>query len=331
MSKRKAQSNEGPNSEYCEFLLELAEYEKNVNRNIHKYNAYRTAASSLSQHPEKIKSGKEASKLKGVGQKIADKLDEFIKTGKLEKLEKIRADDTTVAINLLARVSGIGPAAAQKLVKEGITSIEDLRKNVDKLNHHQKLGLKYFEDFEKKIPREEMQALEKRIVELCHHIDKKYIITICGSYRRGASESGDIDILITHPDFSSNEGKKPELLKEVVAKLEKSGLVTDQLSLGTTKFMGVCQLSEGYPYRRIDIRLCPHDQYFCSTLYFTGSNLFNQQMRGHAVEQGFTLNEYCIRPIGLRGNPGESLPVTSEKDVFEYINYPYKEPHERNV
>lgn len=48
-------------------------------------------------------------------------------------------------------------------------------------------------------------------------------------------------------------------------------------------------------------RLCPHDQYYCSTLYFTGSNLFNQQMRGHAVEKGFTLNEYCIRPIGSRG------------------------------
>jgi len=54
-------------------------------------------------------------------------------------------------------------------------------------------------------------------------------------------------------------------------------------------------------------------------------------MRAHAVEQGFTLNEYCIRPIGSRGTPGEALPVTSEKDVFEYINYPFKEPHERNV
>ena len=170
MSQRKAQSNEGPNGEYCAFLLELAEYEKNVSRNIHKYNAYRTAASSLAQHPVKITSGKEASKLKGVGQKIADKLDEHIKTGRLEKLEKIRADDTNMAINLLARVSGIGPAAAQKLIKEGITTIEDLRKNVDKLNHHQKLGLKYFEDFEKKIPREEMQALEKKVIDVCYQI-----------------------------------------------------------------------------------------------------------------------------------------------------------------
>lgn len=45
------------------FKLELAEYEKNVSRNIHKYNAYRTAASSLAQHPVKVTCGKEASKL----------------------------------------------------------------------------------------------------------------------------------------------------------------------------------------------------------------------------------------------------------------------------
>lgn len=48
-------------------------------------------------------------------------------------------------------------------------------------------------------------------------------------------------------------------------------------------------------------RIFPYDQYYCATLYFTGSNLFNQQMRAHAVEHGFTLNEYCIRPIGSRG------------------------------
>jgi hypothetical protein len=34
------------------------------------------------------------------------------------------------------------PAAAQKLVKEGIMTIDDLKKNEDKLNHHQKIGLK---------------------------------------------------------------------------------------------------------------------------------------------------------------------------------------------
>ncbi|PRD29769.1 UNVERIFIED_CONTAM: Polb [Trichonephila clavipes] len=371
-SKRKATASEGPNSAFCEFLLELADYEKNVSRNIHKYKAYSTAASSLAHHPVKIKSGKEALALKGVGKKIADKIDEFIDTGKLEKLEKvcfkgiylfyryvlkvfiifmsilvsaqtfneffylfstsqIRKDDTSQAINLLTKVVGIGPAAAQKFVKEGIMTIEDLKKNINKLNHQQKIGLKYFEDFEKKIPRAEMQELEKKFLNICHTVDEKYVVTICGSYRRGAAESGDIDILLTHPRYSSLDSKQPDLMKRVVTRLEKEGLITDTIMLGESKFMGVCRLEEGYTFRRIDIRVFPNDQYYCATLYFTGSGLFNQQMRAHAVEQGFTINEYSIRPIGSRGTPGEPLEVTSERDIFEYINYPYKEPHERNV
>lgn len=61
-----------------------------MNRNIYKYNAYRKAAASLAAHATRIKSGKEASKLEGVGQKIAQKIDEFLETGKLAKLEKVQ-------------------------------------------------------------------------------------------------------------------------------------------------------------------------------------------------------------------------------------------------
>ncbi|ELU13474.1 hypothetical protein CAPTEDRAFT_143306, partial [Capitella teleta] len=87
---------------------ELANYEKNVNRQMHKYNAYRKAAGAIAKHPEKINSGKEAKKLEGVGDKIGKKIDEFIATGKLVKIEKIRANDTNMAINALTRVTGIG-------------------------------------------------------------------------------------------------------------------------------------------------------------------------------------------------------------------------------
>ena len=48
-------------------------------------------------------------------------------------------------------------------------------------------------------------------------------------------------------------------------------------------------------------RLIPHDQFYCAILYFTGSDMFNKTMRGHALEKGFTLNEYCLRPMGSTG------------------------------
>lgn len=333
MSKRKA-PQETLNEGITDFLIELANYERNVNRAIHKYNAYRKAASVIAKYPTKIKSGTEAKKLDGVGAKIAEKIDEFLSTGKLRKLEKIRLDDTSSSINFLTRVTGIGPAAARKLVEEGIKTLDDLRNNEHKLNHHQKIGLKYFEDFEMRIPREEMLKMQDIVLERMKNLDPEYIATACGSFRRGAASSGDLDVLLTHPDFMSDSPKQPHLLHQVVQNLEECNFITDTLVKGDTKFMGVCQLpSEGgkqFPFRRIDIRLIPKDQYFCGVLYFTGSDIFNKNMRTHALEKGFTLNEYTLRPLGVTGMAGEPLPIDSEKDIFDYIQYKYREPKDRS-
>ncbi|CAH1118337.1 unnamed protein product [Phaedon cochleariae] len=334
MSKRKAPSSaDNPNHDLCELFNELADYEKNVTRDIFKHNAYRKAATVLALHPTGIKSGDEAKQLKGIGDKISKKIDEFLATGKLKKLESINSDSKNTAINLLTRVSGIGPAKAYTLVNEGITTLEDLRKHTDKLTHHQNIGLKYFEDFEKKIPREEIEQIEKIIIKAVKELDPKFVVTICGSYRRGKPESGDIDTLITLPSFTSDKvdkKQKNKMLGNIVTALEKCGLITDTLSLGETKFMGACKVDSDHPTRRLDIRFTPHDQYYCSILYFTGSDMFNKAMRAHALENGFTLNEYTLRPIGSTGVPGESVDVSSEKDIFDFIDYPYREPKDRN-
>ncbi|KAK2499178.1 hypothetical protein MC885_018565, partial [Smutsia gigantea] len=332
MSKRKA-PQETLNGGITDMLTELANFEKNVNQAIHKYNAYRKAASVIAKYPHKIKSGAEAKKLPGVGTKIAEKIDEFLATGKLRKLEKIRQDDTSSSINFLTRVSGIGPSAARKFVDEGIKTLEDLRKNEDKLNHHQRIGLKYFEDFEKRIPREEMLQMQDIVLNEVKKVDSEYIATVCGSFRRGAESSGDMDVLLTHPSFTSESSRQPKLLHRIVEQLQKVHFITDTLSKGETKFMGVCQLprtnEKEYPHRRIDIRLIPKDQYYCGVLYFTGSDIFNKNMRAHALEKGFTINEYTIRPLGVTGVAGEPLPVDSEKDIFDYIQWKYREPKDR--
>lgn len=143
MSKRKNPSSDNaPNADFCEFLMELTEYEKNVNRNIHKYNAYKNAASALASLNKRIESGNEAKKLKGIGEKIAKKIDEFLQSGKLQKLENIHQDEEARTISLFTRVSGIGPVKAADLFKIGLRTIEDLKNNKSKLNHHQIIGLK---------------------------------------------------------------------------------------------------------------------------------------------------------------------------------------------
>ena len=53
------------------------------------------------------------------------KINEFISTGKLQKIEKIRNDDSSTSINELTRVAGIGPAKGQKIL-EGNCGVKKL-------------------------------------------------------------------------------------------------------------------------------------------------------------------------------------------------------------
>lgn len=330
MGKKKWSESGKPNEDICQFLRELAEYEKNVSRNVHKSMAYRKAAATLEGLPRRVTSAADAKALPGIGVKISEKIEEFLSTGKVAKISKIRNDASSSAIQELTRVSGIGPAAARTLYEQGITSIEELRKNQGSLTHHQKLGLQHLEDFEKRIPRDEIEQLETRLHAECNALDPNYQAVICGSYRRGAASSGDVDLLVCHKMYQTL-GKRPQgLLSRLVEGLRAAHIVTDTMSLGDTKFAGVYRLNPSLPYRRLDIRLLPRDQFFCGLLYFTGSDLFNQSMRAHAQQQGFTLSEYALRPIGCTGTPGEPVPVASERDIFDWLSLPYWEPHQRN-
>lgn len=321
-------TDQNHNSELCKLLLEIGEHERTVNQNIYKFNAYRKAASSLSTFPSQISSGEEAKQLSGIGPKIASKIDEYVKTGKISLSGAVSVNDESQAITQLTRVEGIGPVFANKLLQEGIKSIDELRKNKSKLNAHQLIGLKYLEEFSKKIPRLEIREIEKRMKKKLKHFDTNLILTICGSYRRGAISSDDIDVLITDLTFT-NEQKSGNRLERIINRLKEKHLITDEISLEETKFMGVCQLNNETPHRRIDIRLIPMDQYYFAVLYFTGSNNFNKEMRRHASNEGYILNEYSLRKIGSTGVPGEPLEVKSEEDIFEYINLPYKKPEQR--
>lgn len=55
---------------------------------------------SFWEYHTSLQSGKEAQSLPGVGAKIAKKIDEFLSTGKLSKLENIHADPKAQAIQL---------------------------------------------------------------------------------------------------------------------------------------------------------------------------------------------------------------------------------------
>ena len=92
--------------------------------------------------------------------KSMQKIDYIIKTGNLSDVDKYKDDPKVKSISELTTIPEIGPAKADKLYSDGIETIEALKiaysKDNKLLNSKQAIGLKYYEDLEKRIPRSEM-------------------------------------------------------------------------------------------------------------------------------------------------------------------------------
>jgi DNA polymerase beta len=318
----------------------MATFEKNQG-DMHRFYAYTKAVNTLKNYRKKIESGAEARQLPGIGPRIAEKIDEILRTSELRQLEALKADERLAAVGLLARVPGIGPARAQRLVDEdGIRTIEELRRRAPGLglNHYQQVGLRYFEELELKLPRREVEELGAVIRDEAHMLDPLYRLDSVGSYRRGLPQSGDIDMLLTHPNYTAarKQAKEGGYLAPLAARLQEVGIVTDVLGLGEAQFTAVCRLplsasgGEAKPHRRLDIKLVPVESYPCALLHYTGSSEFNRQMRVIAQNKRLKLSEYALRPVAPDGAEGEPLPVLSEEDVFRALDIPYRSPSERS-
>ena len=204
------------------------------------------------------------------------------------------------------------------------------------LTHHQLLGVKYYEDISIKIPRAEIRSIQLKLNRFISQLDTRYEVHICGSYRRKKPFSGDIDVLILHPDIKTNdeiEELDNDILGDIVSHLTKKKFLVDHLTeSGKTKYMGMCKLKKIGRGRRIDIRFIPYESKASAILYFTGSGNFNKYMRAEALKKGYTINEYGIyktKKVGKKNVKDKQIPVETEKDIFDLVKIDYLAPENR--
>jgi len=211
----------------------------------------------------------------------------------------------------------------------GLRNLEDL-KTKGSLTYQQKIGLNYYNEFLERIPRAEIDTLWKYIIDICTKIDIDIKGIICGSYRRGRKDCGDIDILLTHKRAKSLDG----FLSQLVEELHKIGFLTDDLVKMRTesKYMGVCKLPgiESALHRRIDIKIIPKNEWGCALLYFTGSGHFNRSIRLWARKCGMSLSEHSLVRRYPGDEKGEPIPIKNEIDIFKVLGLEYKNPEERD-
>jgi DNA polymerase beta len=308
--------------EELETLLLADEYRKKP----FQMKAYQTAIDAIGALPGPVTKVEDVRGLKGVGEKIRQKVEEVLSTGKLRAAEEARAELPLEAYKTLRDIHGIGPAKANQLIAAGIQTIAALREasagNSKLLTAAQKLGLKYYDDALQRIPRAEMTEHENILLP---GLDPRFEGTIVGSYRRGAATSGDIDVLLTLPDEMSKK-EQGDLFLHMIELFKEIDYIVDTLSSGPTKFLGYCKL-KNKPVRRLDLLMIPKSEYACAILYFTGSAEFNVAFRSYALEKGYTLNEHRLE--ATRAGVPAVPPFESEEDIFEFLGLTYVEPQNR--
>jgi DNA polymerase beta len=269
---------------------------------------------------------------------IYKKLEQYSRTGEFPMPDL--SEDAIKYINKidlileLETVHGIGPVSAKKIAMREeepiINSVDDLveyarllpldlkelKKQKIKLNPDTVLSLKYYYDLQQRIPRKEIDRYNELLDQI---IKEKYGNTssikyeIVGSYRRGKSNSGDIDIII------NNKEAYEYLVEQLQSRSISQGLLTN----GVIKTYLISKLIPSDPARRMDVMYSPPNEYPFAILYFTGSKEFNTYQRSIALSKGWSLNEH-----GFTSTLSEedSIMFWSGKRQFSELSNFYQNP-----
>ncbi len=293
---------------------------------------FRSAVNTIKGYPDVIRSGAQAkAAIPGIGKGIADRIDECLSTGTLKELLAF-TDKETALYEELCTVTGIGIVRAKSLVEHyGVKSVADLKEKYTSgaikiepngLTHHIIIGLEYYADIQERFPRAEAEKIIALLGKHIKAVDATLGLHFCGSYRRGRSTCGDLDLILSG-------GKIDDPLLKVINHLHTVDfLVGDLTQKGTTKYMGVCKRTKKSKGRRIDIRYIPSVSLGAALLYFTGSGEFNKLMRLVANQRGFTLNEYGLYRLKDK-EKGDLVPAETEEAIFQCLNILYLRPEER--
>jgi len=308
------------NQEVANLLRQIAKILEIKGDSTFRIRAYEEAATrveNLAEPIEDIWKRGELTNVPGIGESIAAKIEEYLKTGKSSYLEEISKDIPKGLFEMM-EVPGIGPRLAWRLYTEaGIQSIEELERA---LVEHKLQGLRGFgAKMEKKLLDgiQMYRQLSGRIplylaLPIVHNVitylksHAKFVdIAPAGSLRRGRADIGDCDVLVATDD--------PIPVMEAFVKM--SG-VAQVLAKGDTKasvFTGGLQ---------VDLRAVPVESWGAALQYFTGSKAHNIKLRELAIKKGYKLNEYGL----FKMDTDEKVAGHTEEEIYNALGLPWIPP-----
>jgi len=305
-------------------LLEIARILELKGTNAFKVRAYENAARAVASLQEEVAEAVaegRLAKIRGIGKSLQAKISELVETGASSYLEEIKEGVPEGLFEML-EVPGLGPKRVKILWDElGITSLEDLaaaceedriaglkgfgQKSVDKI----KDGIVHLAQTRGRRLRSEALPVAEALCARLREVAGVAQVETGGSLRRGRETVHDVDVLVASAD--------PAPVMEAVTGWDRVDAV---IGSGETKTS--VRIDTGL---QVDVRVVPPESFACALAYFTGSKEFNVHLRGMALDQGYSLNEYHLRP--LDGSPPPEL--ASEAELFRKLGLAYVPPELR--
>lgn len=311
------------NQTVAAIFSEMADILAIQGENYHRIMAYRRAAENIAALGRPLKEIWQAGELEtipGIGKTLAAKIDELMRTGRLQAYEKLKAQVPEGVVAML-QVPDVGPRKAALFWKElGITSIDELEKaaKAGKLRDLPGMGVRS----EQKVL-EGIQALKRRtgrvplgiawelaqaMLAALREVPGVVQAASAGSLRRMRETVGDLDLLVA--------AEEPE---PVMARFRALPQVAEVLLSGPTKTS--IRTHDGF---QVDLRVLEPGRWGTALQYFTGSKAHNIRLRGLALDRGLSLSEYAIKR-----EDGTEILCATEEEVYAALDLPWIPPELR--
>jgi DNA polymerase beta len=228
-------------------------------------------------------------------------------------------------------VYGLGPELIKTLIRSGAKTIADLHdiKFNKMLKLPTRVYLKYYDDLQERIPRDEIVRHGEKINDLLNAAGNFYKLDIVGSFRRGRQYSGDIDVLFTLTS-ERNNNPNTEYITWVSSVLSRNGYLIETLKKGSNVMNGIVRLTPDGIARRLDLFFSPPELYAFALLAKTGDTQFNQSLRACIKEKN---PNYSLSELGIRSKPSKTLvgdihQFQTEDSILKFIGVGKKQPHQ---
>jgi len=310
------------NAEIASIFERMADVLELKGENPFRINSYRRAARVIGDLTQDIKEIAGEGKLKdipGIGEGHAEKIEEFLKTGRMSKYEEVMEGVSPETVAMM-HIPGLGPKTVAMLNKElgivGIAQLEEAIKQgrlkglkgiAEKKTENILKGIELFRTSQQRIALGVAFPVVNRIVERLRGVKGILSMQPAGSLRRMKETIGDIDILC-----AGHQGK--EIVQAFVSLPE----VREVLAAGDTK--GSVRIEEGL---QVDLRVVEEDSFGSALQYFTGSKAHNIHLREIAKKKGLKISEYGV----FRGD--KKLGGRLEEDIYKALGMDWIPPELR--